>query len=94
MVPWLAEVSWIKIIVFTYICGYVCVCVCVCMNDGPYVWVFAFIKSGMCFFLRFWRQQVALVKESCKPFPAARFMTSNEKSFWVVDRMTFWPRKK
>ena len=24
MVPWLAEVSWIKIIVFTYICGYVC----------------------------------------------------------------------
>ena len=65
MVPWLAEVSWIKIIVFTYICGYVCVY----MNDGPYIWVLAFIKSAVCFFLRFWRQCVALMKESCKPIP-------------------------
>ena len=64
MVPWLAEVSRIKIIVFIYICGYVCVY----MNDGPYVWVFAFIKSALCFFLRFWRQRVALMKESRKPF--------------------------
>ena len=31
MVPWLAEVSWIKTIVFTYIY----VCVRVYMNDGP-----------------------------------------------------------
>ena len=70
MVPWLAEISWIKIIVFTYICGYVCVCMCVCvyMNDGPYVWVFAFIKSALSFFLRFWRQRVALMKECRKPF--------------------------
>ena len=45
MVPWLTEVSWIKIVVFTYICGYVCVY----MNDGPYVWAFAFIKSALCF---------------------------------------------
>ena len=48
MVPWLAKVSWIKIIVFTYICGYVCVH----MNDGLWVWVFAFIKSALCFFLK------------------------------------------
>ena len=65
MVPWLAEVSWMKIIVFTYICGYVRVY----MNDRPYVWVFAFIKSAMCFFLRFWRQRVTLMKESSQAFP-------------------------
>ena len=59
------------------------------MNDGPYVWVFAFIKSALCFFLRLWRQRVALMKESRKPFSVARFMTSSEKSFWVVDGMTF-----
>ena len=46
MVPWLAELSWIKIIVFIYICGYVWVY----MNDGPYVWVLAFIKSARVFF--------------------------------------------
>ena len=25
---------------------------------------------------------------------AARFMTASEKSFWVVDGITFWPWKK
>ena len=44
MVPWLAEVSWIRIIVFTYICEYVWV------NDEPYAWVLAFIKSARVFF--------------------------------------------
>ena len=42
MVQWLVEVSRIKVIVFTYICVY--------MNDGPYVWVLAFIKSARMFF--------------------------------------------
>ena len=65
MVPWLAKVSWIKIIVFTYICGYVSVY----RNDGPYLWVFAFIKSAQCFFLRFWWQHVVLMKENSQAFP-------------------------
>ena len=90
MVPWLAEVNRIKIIVFTYICGYLCVY----MNDEPWVWVFASNKSALCFFLRFWWQRVALMKESRNLFPAARFMTSIETYFWVVDGMTFWPWKK
>ena len=92
MVPWLAEVSWIKIIDFTYICGYVCVH----MNDGSWVWVLAFIKSALCFFLRFWRQRVALMKESSQVFPlnlncgsAAGFMTTSEKSFLGSRRNDF-----
>ena len=41
------------------------------------------------------------IDEVRKPFSlnlncgsAAGFMTSSEKSFWVVDGMTFWPWKK
>ena len=45
MIPWLSKVRRVKIIGFTYICGYVCVH----MNDGPWVWVFAFIKSARVF---------------------------------------------
>ena len=41
MVPCLDKINWIKIIVITYICGYMYVY----MNDGPNVWVLAFIKS-------------------------------------------------
>ena len=76
MVPWLAEVTWIKIIVFTYLYGYMCVY----MNDGTSL----LSLSPHCFFLRFWRQRVALMKESSQVFPlnlncgsAAGFMTSN-----------------
>ena len=39
--------------------------------------------SPHCFFF-FWRQRVALMKESRKPFPVVRFMTSSEKSLGVV----------
>ena len=83
-------------------CLYLDLWVCVVyMNDGPYVWVFAFIKAALCFFLRFWRQRIALMKKVRKPFPlnlnrgsVVGFMTSSEKSFWVVDGMTFGPWKK
>ena len=42
MVPWLAEVSRIKMIIFTYICGYVCVY----MNDGSLL----SLSPPVCFF--------------------------------------------
>ena len=52
-----------------------------------YVWVLAFIKSVLCFFLRFWGQDVALMKESSQAFPLNLnlngFMISSKKIFLV-----------
>ena len=57
MVPWLAEVSWIKIIVFTYMCGYMCVY----MNDVNKVYQINGFMVGRskldknnCLYLRMW----------------------------------------
>ena len=43
---------------------------------GTGYWVFAFIKSALCVFLKFWRQRVALMKESRKPFPLSLYRSS------------------
>ena len=58
--------------------------------------------SPHCVFLRFCDNVSHTDERKLKAFPfesisclsAARFMTSSEKSFWVVVGMTFWPWKK
>ena len=40
------------------------------------------------------RKSLAFPFESISRLSAARFMTSSENSFGVIDGMTFWPWKK
>ena len=70
---------------------------CVYMNDGPYVWVFAFIKSALCFFKKdfgdnvsHWWKKVASL--SCCPFHDLKwkvFRGGRRNDFLAVEEMNW-----
>ena len=71
------------------------VCVCIWMMDRTYGYWLSF--SPHVFFLRFWRQHVALIKESRMPFLLSLFWLEEMKLWpwkewieWLNDRLTGW----
>ena len=86
--------------IYLYINIHMWICVCI------YEWT---INMGLCFhqvrtvcFLKILATTCRIAERKSQAFPfesisrlsVARFMTSSEKSFWVVDGMTSWPWKK